>query len=343
MYKGQTVAVVVPSYNEEGFVGEVIDTIPEFVDRVYVVDDRSTDRTWKEIQHHAEAVNEQDRQRVIADGGATINPRVVPIRHETNRGVGAAIKTGYRRALDDGIDVAAVMNGDGQMDPAILDRILDPVVSGRVGYAKGDRFDGERSPNGMSAWRVFGNHLLTGLTKIASGYWGLSDPQNGYTAIAESALGAIDIDGLYDRYGFLNDLLVELNIREIPIADVPMRARYGNETSGIRYSSFIPSLSVLLLRDFTRRLTNKFVLDGFNPLVLLYLFGALGIGLGVTAAVVKAIVPDIGPAGLPVGWIALVSGTVLLAMAMELDRRHHHYLERPVSGFVDGPPRGEAT
>lgn len=335
--------VVVPSYNEEGFVGEVIDTLPQFVDRAYVVDDRSTDGTWKEIKRHAEAVNESDRQRVIADGGSATGSRVVPIRHEENQGVGGSIKTGYRRALEDGIEVTAVMNGDGQMDPAILDRIIEPVVEGSVGYAKGNRFHNSVAPEGMSAWRVFGNHLLSSLTKIASGYWSIADPQNGYTAISEATLQAIDIDGLYDRYGFLNDLLVELNVRDVPIADVPMRARYGNETSGIRYKTFVPSLSALLFRGFLRRLSVKYVRTGFNPLVLLYLFGAIGSGLGIAGAVLGVVAPTVATAGSPVGWPALVAGFVLLTLAMALDRRHNHDLERSVGGLVDGHPRGETT
>jgi len=137
MYKGNHIAVVIPAYNEEEFVGEVIETVPEFVDRIYPVDDRSTDGTWQEIRRAAERVNarshatESEQLRQLTDGGRT--DRVTPVQLTRNRGVGGAIKEGYRRAMADGADVIAVMDGDGQMDPDELDRLLDPVVEGTPG------------------------------------------------------------------------------------------------------------------------------------------------------------------------------------------------------------------
>ncbi|ELY83032.1 glycosyltransferase family 2 protein, partial [Natrinema gari] len=142
MYKGDRIGVVVTAYDEASFVGRVIETVPDFVDRIYAVDDRSPDDSWAVIRRAAERVNEEAEGETLpavaaADGGD--DRRVVPIRHAENRGYGAAVKTGYRRAAEDGMDVVAVMNGDGQMDPAILDRIVDPVVTGEVEYAKGNR------------------------------------------------------------------------------------------------------------------------------------------------------------------------------------------------------------
>lgn len=255
MYDGASVAVVVPAYNEEPFVGGVLESIPEFVDRVYAVDDCSTDGTWSEIQAQARppiAVG------AATDGGHGVDGRIVPIRHERNRGRGASIKTGYRRAMDDGMDVVAVMDADGQMDPNQLDRLVAPVAGGGADYAKGNRLDRVDNLGGMTVWRLFGNLLLTILTKIASGYWSMRDPQNGYTVISASALARIDIDGLYDEYGFLNDVLIELNVHDCRLVEVGMPAIYGNEESGIRYSTFIPELSKLLLLGFIRRLSRKY-------------------------------------------------------------------------------------
>jgi glycosyltransferase involved in cell wall biosynthesis len=168
--------------------------------------------------------------------------------------VGASIKTGYRGALEAGMDIVAVMAGDGQMDPDHLPRLLDPIIRGEADYAKGNRLAGTSDRTTMSRWRLFGNAVLTGLTRVASGYWSLSDPQNGYTAISADALSAIDIDGLYDRYGFCDDLLVRLNLAGMSVEDVAMPAIYGDEESSIQYRTFVPWLSWLLWRRFIWRL-----------------------------------------------------------------------------------------
>ncbi|WP_435076572.1 glycosyltransferase family 2 protein [Halococcus sp. AFM35] len=280
MYNDKSVGVVIPAHNEEAFVGRVIETLPEYVDRVYAVDDCSTDGTWAEIQRHAERANRTHRENAtLADGGATFGGVVEPIRHETNHGRGGAVKTGYHHALDDGIDVVAVMDADGQMNPDMLARIVEPVAEGRADYAKGTRLL-HRDRKQMSGWRFFGNSLLTYLTKISSGYWKMSDPQNGFTAIAGTALARIDIDGLYDDYGFLNDMLTTLNIHRFRVIDVSHPAVYGNEESGIRYSTFVPRLSLLLARNFVRRLVLRYVVHDFHPLILLYFIGIASVVTG---------------------------------------------------------------
>jgi len=273
VYKGSTVGVVIPAYNEEGFIGEVIDSLPEFVDQAFVIDDCSTDNTWAEIKEYVDAEVQQagvtadsTEQAVIADGaGATISEsqsfldrRIVPVRHQTNGGRGAAVQTGYELALMSDMDVVAVLDGDGQMDPDILDTILDPVVDGDADYAKGNRLISRRHCVQMSNWRLFGNVVLTVLTKIASGHWNMRDPQNGYTAISTTALEQLSLNDLFDDYGFLNDILIHLDAHGMTIQDVPMEALYGDESSGIRYGSFIPQLSMLLLSGFLWRLQRKY-------------------------------------------------------------------------------------
>jgi glycosyltransferase involved in cell wall biosynthesis len=318
MYEGNTVAVVVPAYNEEGFVGHVIDTVPNFVDRVYAVDDCSTDGTWDEIRAHAERI------APVADGGAVstgaFDRRVVPIRHSENQGVGAAIKTGYCRAREDGIDVTAVMAGDGQMDPEMLSCIIQPVVDGRADYAKGNRLSTPGFREGMSPWRSFGNWLLTFLTKVASGYWSMVDPQNGYTAISGRALSALDIEDVYDDYGFANALLVRLNVHEMRVADVTMPAVYGNERSTIRYSTFVPKLSALLLWGFLWRLKAKYLVRDFHPLAFLYGIGTVGVGAGALSLLRRR---REGSDGLT----AALLGGACLALAMVFDRAENEDLE----------------
>lgn len=280
MYDGQAVGVVVPAYNESGHIGEVIETMPDYVDRIYAIDDASSDGTWDEIREAAR----RHRERVAAESGpgsAESQARVVPIRHEQNRGAGGAVKTGYARALEDGMDVIAVMDGDGQMDPAHLERVIEPVAAGEVTYAKGNRLRSSRDFETMSRWRLFGNILLTMLTRISSGYWELSDPQNGFTAISREGLRAIDLDRLYDEYGFLNDLLFALNLNREPVADVAHPARYGDERSTIRYSTFIPRLSALIARNFLTRIVRSYVFERFHPLSACYGLGALVLLVGV--------------------------------------------------------------
>lgn len=273
MYKNCTVGIVIPAYNEEGFVGEVIETLPRFVDRAYVVDDCSTDGTWEEVQEAITAIE--------ARGNEEETPTIEAIRHTRNRGVGAAVTTGYQEVLADGMDVTAVLNGDGQMDPGILDRIIDPVVEGRAEYAKGNRLYSRDHVDGMTGWRRFGNAALTTLTKIASGYWKTMDSQNGYTAISHEALEKIDLDSLYEGYGFCNDVLVRLNARQMRVADVEMEAIYGEEQSTIQYHWFIPSVSLLLFKRFLWRLKTRYLIRDFHPLVGMYVIGTLLSTIGI--------------------------------------------------------------
>lgn len=260
MYKGKNIAVVVPAYKEEILIGPTLCSVPDFVDKIYVVDDGSPDQTG-----------------VIIDQCAGKDPRIIPIHHEKNQGVGGAIISGYKMALADGIDIAAVMAGDNQMDPTFLPELLDPIIEGCVDYTVGNRLINEKFRKGMSRWRFVGNSVLTLLTKIASGYWQLMDPQNGYTAISRRALETISLDSIYPRYGYCNDLLVWLNTFGFRVRNVPHPARYGIERSKIKYSTYIIRLSLLLLNAFFWRLKTKYVLLSFHPLVFFYIFG-LGFG-----------------------------------------------------------------
>lgn len=338
MYEGRSVAVIIPAYNEEAHVAEVIDSVPAFVDRVYAIDDASDDATWSTIQAIARRINRESSEQ-----HAGFPERIVPIRHEENRGAGGTVITGYRHALADRIDVTAVMDGDGQMDPTDLDRIVAPVATGQVEYAKGNRLHQRTDWAAMSRWRLFGNALLTMLTRAASGYWDMSDPQNGYTAISMDALGDLPLDRLYQRYGFLNDVLVQLNCNREPIADVSHEGKYGEETSGIRYRQFIPGLSALLAKRFTRRITRMYLVQKFHPLVLGYLLGPIVIltgmlGLGSAAA-------GIGDGSLTavlLGGTLSTLGVTLLVLAIAYDVQENEglvYREDDRSPVIPVPPR----
>ena len=324
-YGDRKIAVVVPAYNESGFIGDVIETVPAFVDRVYAVDDRSTDATWEEMCEAAERVNDR---RSGPDGGEW----AVPIRHDENQGVGGAIKTGYSQALADGMEVLAVMNGDGQMDPDQLHRLVHPVAVGDADYAKGDRLSHPGYREGMSAWRSFGNHLLTTLTRIGSGYWRMHDPQNGYTAASREALESIDYESTYDRYGFCNDLLVRFNIEGVTLVDVPMPAVYGDETSHIRYSQFAPGLSLLLLKSFLRRIAVSLVAPGDERGRLaapLYILGALLSVGGIASGIRDRELPT---RTLPAG-LGLIAG----GMAADAKTNRECYYRAPAADAAAAP------
>jgi glycosyltransferase involved in cell wall biosynthesis len=326
MYKNNTVAVVVTAYNEEEHVGQVIDEVPEFVDRIYAVDDGSTDDTWNEIKRHTTALN-ATRSSSFSEGSEAFEPIAVSIRHETNRGVGGAIKSGYLHAREDGMDVTAVLGGDGQMDPGELPRLLDPIVEGEADYAKGNRLRKPEYRESMSGWRLFGNTVLTFLTKAASGYWGMMDPQNGYTAISREAIETIDLDSVYRSYGFCNDMLVRLNVHRFTIADVEMPAIYGEETSHIEYRTFVPQLSMLLARQFLWRLRSRFLGDGFHPAVGLYGLGAAGLLAGVGHGVSS--LKNVGKRARH-GRLAIfefLMATILLLVGIAFDKRDSENLE----------------
>jgi len=240
MYKGKKIGVVVPAYNEERFIKSVITTMPDFVDRIYVVNDASTDDTYQ-----------------IASNIARQNGRLVVITHKENRGVGAAIVTGYKKCLGDDLDIAVVMAGDNQMDPTYLPDLLMPLVEGEADYTKGNRMSNSEHRRAMTLWRRFGNWLLKWLTRVASGNYAIIDPQNGYTAITRTALKQINLDEVHPWYGYCNDILVKLSVTRAQICEVAMPARYQGEISKIKYSKYIPKVSMLLLRDFLWRLRVK--------------------------------------------------------------------------------------
>ncbi|RDI69637.1 glycosyltransferase family 2 protein [Halopelagius longus] len=334
MYNGNRIAVVVPAYNEEGFVGRTIETTPSFVDRVYAVDDGSTDGTWDEIRRTARRLNADKEKAMVADGGHRDGEFVVPLRHETNRGVGASVKTGYRAAMEDEMDVVAVMNGDAQMDPSILHRFLDPIVEGRADYAKGDRISRRENVGEMSRWRLFGNHLLTSLTNLSSGYWRTVDSQNGYTAISVDALREIPLEDVYDEYGFLNDLLTTLNLHDFRVVNVPHRAVYGDEESGIVYREFVPRLSGLLLRNFLRRLAARSRDARYVPAVLAYCLGVVAtcFGAGSVLRAAERGVRRRDSSGLLRGVVTGVCGAVLFVLGCRLDARAAEPLETEYAG-----------
>jgi glycosyltransferase involved in cell wall biosynthesis len=301
--EGKQVAVVVPARDEEGLLPKTLAGIPDFVDRVYVVDDGSEDGT-----------------AAAAEGGS----RVALIRHEQSGGVGAAIVTGYKRALEDGVDVVAVMAADNQMDPADLDTLAGAVARGEVDYAKANRLFTGQAWELIPRTRYLGNAVLSMLTKIASGYWHVADSQSGYTAVGRDTLALLDLDRIYRRYGFPNDMLVHLNVVNARVRDFPSRPIYGvGERSGIRYRSVVPRISWLLLKGFLWRLREKYVIRDFHPLVFFYALGFLmtfaGLVLGIVETVLRLMGNELPVATIVLVALLLISGTQFTLFAMWFD------------------------
>lgn len=304
MYKGATIAAVVPAYCEEKMIAKVIETMPDYVDHIVIVDDCSPDDTSGAV-------------RRVGDR------RVSLIRHEANQGVGGAIITGHREAMRRGADVDVVMAGDAQMDPAYLPDLLDRVTDDGYGFAKANRFYASESFAGMPRHRVLGNVVLSFMTKFASGYWNLFDPQNGYTAVRTDVLRRVPLERVAKRYSFENDLLVHLNILQVSATDVPIPAVYGDEVSSIRLSTVVPELLHRLIAGFWTRIWYRYVLWSFSPIALLLLGGlclvAFGVGFTVwvmfqIAASVVATAATVMLAALP-----LVIGSQMLLTALQLD------------------------
>jgi glycosyltransferase involved in cell wall biosynthesis len=305
MLEGKTVAVVVPAHNEEALIAATLEGIPGFVDRVFVVDDASSDAT-------------AERARLVGD------PRVEVIAHDRNRGVGAAIVTGYKRALAARIDAVAVMAGDNQMDPDELEGLALPVVRGELDYAKANRlFTG-------SAWRLIphsryiGNAFLSLFTKVASGYWHVADSQAGYTVVSLRVLLLLDLDRIYASYGFPNDMLVHLNVWSARVRDFPSRPIYGvGERSGIRFRRVVPRISWLLWKGFFWRMREKYVIRDFHPLVFFYFLGFLmttvGLALGLYVTVLRLMGNGITPATIVLVALLLISGSQFTLFAMWFD------------------------
>lgn len=311
MLNNKTIAVVVPCYNEETQIGMVIESMPDFVDRIVIVNDKSKDKTAEIILDYiskdgtsqllideiigkvvknryntAEIVLEQQMrdEKKLFTPSKILNDdyksqRIILIDHLENGGVGAAIASGYKWAKDHDIDCTAVMAGDGQMDPSELEKICNPVVFDNIDYVKGNRLIHRSAWLVIPKVRYFGNSILSMLTKIASGYWHVSDTQTGYTAMSKSALHAIRLHLIYKSYGMPNDMLVKLNIAMCTLKEIEIKPIYNvGEQSKMKIGKVIPRVSALLFKSFFKRLWFKYLFRDFHPLFLLYHF-AIATGL----------------------------------------------------------------
>ena len=240
------IAVVVPCYRVAAQVLVVLAAIPADVSKIYCIDDACPQASGDHITAHCH------------------DPRVVVLRHARNGGVGAATLTGYHAALADDMQIVVKIDGDGQMNPALIRRFVRLLLAGEADYCKGNRFHRAASVGAMPPVRLFGNAVLSLLTKLSSGYWQIFDPNNGYTAIHSAALRLLPLDDIDPGYFFESDMLCRLNIARAVVRDIPMEAVYGNEPSSLRIHRVITYFAVKHLRNFARRILYSYYLRDFN-------------------------------------------------------------------------------
>ena len=250
------VAVVIPCYNVAAHILEVLASIGPEVGLIYCVDDACPQASG-----------------AIIERGCS-DPRVSVVRHETNQGVGGAVMTGYRHAISDGATVIVKIDGDGQMDPALVPAFIAPILSGRADYTKGNRFFDLRRIGQMPRIRIFGNAVLSFITKLSTGYWDIFDPTNGYTAIHAGVARLMPCEKVSRRYFFETDMLFRLGTFRAVVVDIPMDARYGEETSGLRVGRVLGEFAMKHARNLVKRIAYNYFLRDL-PLASLQLVAGI--------------------------------------------------------------------
>lgn len=261
------IAVVIPSYRVKTHILDVIAGIGSEVQRIYVVDDCCPEESGKFVEAQCK------------------DPRVRVLYHEINKGVGGAVITGYRKALEEGVDIVVKMDGDGQMEYRHLPILIRPILSGEADYTKGNRFSDLRSLKSMPRVRIIGNSILSVVNKFVNGYWNIMDPTNGYTAIHRTALSMLDLDRISNRYFFESDLLFRLGIIRAVVTDIPMPAIYGEEKSSLKISRVLFTFPPKYVNRYFKRIFYNYFLRDFNVGTIQILFGFFlffgGLGFGI--------------------------------------------------------------
>ncbi|WP_282295852.1 glycosyltransferase family 2 protein [Stenotrophomonas sp. PS02289] len=240
------IAVVIPSYKVKEHILGVIAAVGPEVGRIYVVDDCCPVGSGDFVEANC------------------ADPRVVVLRHQVNQGVGGAVMTGYQAAIEEGVDIIVKVDGDGQMDPALIPNFVAPILAGEADYTKGNRFYDLERISQMPKLRLFGNAGLSFLTKLSSGYWNLFDPTNGYTAIHRNVASHLPMAKISRRYFFETDMLFRLNTLRAVVMDVPMHAKYGDEVSNLKISQVLSEFLTKNLRNFCKRVFYNYYLRNLS-------------------------------------------------------------------------------
>ena len=360
MINNKTIAVVIPAYNEEKQIGLVLETMPDYVDRIIVVNDCSTDNTKqitesyfdklgsreipeinaptnKGIYSRADEILEEIRKKEVEYFPESTlnhpekNNRLIVISLKKNDGVGSAVSVGYKWAKDNKIDCTVSMDGDGQMDPSELKNLCLPVINNEADWVKGNRFAHSSAPFLIPRKRFLGNAVLSILTKVASGYWEISDTQTGYTALSYKAISSIKLYKLYKRYGMPNDRIIKLNIAGCTLKEVPVKPVYDiGEKSTMRIRKVVRPIAWLLFRSFFKRIWIKYLYKSFHPLFILYHFSFILLLLAIPYGIKILLLVIEGLKANPVTVMAFIflfiSGFQSLLFAMWMDMQDNKRL-----------------
>ncbi|MBD3789215.1 MAG: glycosyltransferase family 2 protein [Campylobacterales bacterium] len=252
MYKEKCISVVIPAYKVSKQVEDVVNTLPDFIDHIIVVDDQCP-------QHSSDLVKGIDKVTVVY--------------HDVNQGVGGAMVSGYKKAVELNSDIVVKMDGDGQMDPRYIEPLIEPLVEKLADYSKGNRFNDFKALKRMPKVRLFGNSVLSFMVKVSSGYWNLMDPTNGFTAITSKAINRLNLDELAKRYFFETDMLINLNLENCVVKDVPIPAKYEDEESNLNIGNVIMTFPPKMLRGLAKRIFYKYYIYDFNMASIYLLLG----------------------------------------------------------------------
>ena len=299
------IAVVIPCHRVTQHVLEVIRLIPPEVSRIYAIDDACPDNSGEWIANQC------------------TDPRVVVLTHAQNQGVGGAVMTGYRQALADQMDIVVKIDGDGQMNPALLPLFVRPIRAGIADYTKGNRFFRPESLRGMPAIRLIGNAALSFVTKLSCGYWSVMDPTNGYTAIHTSLIKELPLDKIEKRYFFETDMLFRLNTLRAVVKDVPMDSVYADEISGLKVSKVLPEFLSKHTTRLIRRYFYNYFLRDFNLGSLYSLFAALFLGGGLLFGTVHWIKSSMSGEPATSGTVMLAALPIFIGMQFLIAFLHH--------------------
>jgi len=257
------IAVIMPCYQVKKHVLDVLKKMGPEVGLIYVVDDACPEHTANFVQQHC------------------TDKRVHVIRNAQNLGVGGAVMVGYKAAMEDGANIMVKVDGDGQMDPSIIPRMVAPILAGKADYTKGNRFFDLDALRAMPRMRLFGNAVLSLMAKLSTGYWNLFDPTNGYTAIHANIAKHLRFNKISPRYFFETDMLFRLNILRAVVIDVPMTAQYGSEVSNLKISKIIGEFFFKHIRNFWKRIFYNYYLRDMSLASLELPMGLFLFGFGV--------------------------------------------------------------
>jgi dolichol-phosphate mannosyltransferase len=303
MINNLNIAVVIPVYKVERHIKQVIETLPDFIDHVIVVDDNCPKMSLRLIEN---------------------NKKNTIIKHDKNLGVGGAVVSGYRKALILNADIVIKVDGDGQMDPNKIMQLITPILEEKADYTKGNRFKDYKSLKSMPKIRLFGNSILSFSTKLASGYWDLMDPTNGFTAITKRAIEGLNLNLISKRYFFETDMLIHLNIENCVVKDVPIPANYADEVSSMNIKNIIFTFPPKLLKGLFKRIFLKYYVFDFNMLSIYLFFGLPMLFFGTSYGIYHWIKSSFNHAETPVGTVMLavlpiILGVQFLLQAIQID------------------------